>query len=200
IKKIRQPIDRGLDKIVAWLGSLLQKLKTAAQSAFSWAFAKTSFSEAGGQRHSLYVEGDDEPRLVIASSPRDASAFLDWYLSTKSDTFAAKKADIIGQIRAHITAAKAIAKDIAALKKGGGSWKARQQDMLQKNVDLTGALSKLVGDDRSIADAIEKYKLEGITGTYGSIPKPPGDDFTADHQPQAAVLIAAAKFNYFGKN
>jgi hypothetical protein len=204
IKKIRQPIDKGLDKIVAWLGNMLKRLagavKTTVQSVFSWAFAKTTFTEAGGKGHSLYVQGDDDPKLIVASDPKDANAFLNWYLGTKSEAFVTKKAELVGQIRKHITAAKAIAKDIAALKKNGDAWKTRQQDMLQKNVELSAALSKLVGDDRSIADAIEKYKLEGITGTYGSIPKPPGDDFTADHQPQAAVLIAASKFKFFGKD
>ena len=46
----------------------------------------------------------------------------------------------------------------------------------------------------------EKYLLEGLTGTYGSMPKPKADDFTADHQPQAAVLIAASEIGYFDKS
>jgi hypothetical protein len=204
IKKIRDPIDRGLDKIVGWLGNLLKKLvgaaKAGAQALFSWAFAKSSFTEAGGKSHSIYVEGDAEPRLMIASDPKAAEAFLDWYLGTKKPAFLTKKKEVIGQIRGHIKKAKAIAKDIAGLKTKGDAWKARQQEMLAKNVELSGALSKLVGDDPDIAKAIERYKLEGMTGTYGSIPKPPGDDFTADHQPQAAVLIAASKFKFFSKD
>ena len=39
--------------------------------------------------------------------------------------------------------------------------------------------------------------LEGLTGTFGSIPKPKYDDFTPDHQPQAAVLQGAAALPYF---
>ena len=33
VKKIRQPIDKGLDKIVAWLGKMLDKLVAAAKAA-----------------------------------------------------------------------------------------------------------------------------------------------------------------------
>ncbi|OQZ04846.1 MAG: hypothetical protein B6D34_01045 [Candidatus Brocadia sp. UTAMX1] len=198
VKKIRQPIDKGLDKIVAWLGTMFKK---AGETLFSWAFAKTSFSEADGKSHSIYVEGDEIPRLMIASNPKDAEAFLNWYLSEKKDPkFEEKNSGIINRIRDHIVKAKAIVQEIANLRKKGAEWKARQQDLLKKNVELSRDLSKLVGDDRSIGKAIEKYKLEGMAGTYGSIPKPPGDDFTADHQPQAAVLIAASKFDFFSKD
>ena len=204
IQKIRDKVDAVLLKVAKWIAEKAKKLfgavKAGVQAVFSWAFAKTAFGEAGGKGHSLYIEGDDEPRLMIATDPKAAEAFLDWYLGEKGDAFAKKKSDLIKQIRGQIKKAKEIAKDIAGLKKKGDAWKARQQDMLQQNVELSGALSKLVGDDRSIADAIEKYKLEGMTGTYGSIPKPPGDDFTADHQPQAAVLTAASKFKFFGKD
>src|SRR5262249_52800980 len=33
VKKIRQPIDKGLDKIVAWLGNMLKKLGSAVAQA-----------------------------------------------------------------------------------------------------------------------------------------------------------------------
>lgn len=74
-----------------------------------------------------------------------------------------------------------------------------QRDLLKKNVELSGLLSSLVNSDASIGKTIEKYKLEGMTGTYSSIPKPPGDDFTSDHQSQAAILQAAAEFDYFSE-
>ncbi|MGR9088861.1 MAG: hypothetical protein ACU841_17595 [Gammaproteobacteria bacterium] len=197
VKKIRQPIDKGLDKIVAWLGNMLKK---AGSALFSWAFAKTSFTEADGKGHSIYIEGDDQPRLMIASTPRAAEDFLNWYVNEKGDAFKQKKADVIARIKALIKDLNQISKDIAGLRKNGKAWQKRQQDLLKKNVELSGAFSKLVGDDKSIAKAIEKYKLEGMTGTFGSIPKPPYDDLTADHQPQAAVLTAAAQFNFFSKD
>ncbi len=210
IQKIRNKVDAVLDKVAHWIADKAKKLfgsakaavgkvAGAAKAAFSWAFARTTFKEAGGKGHSIYIEGEDAPRLMVASDPKAAEAFLNWYLDHKSDAFKKKKDDLIKQIRKQIKEAKEIAKSIADLKKKGDAWKNKQQEMLQKNVELSGLLSKLVGDDPSIAEAIEKYKLEGLTGTYGSMPKPPGDDFTADHQPQAAILTAATKFRFFSK-
>ncbi|HEY5512616.1 MAG TPA: hypothetical protein VIK40_03125, partial [Geomonas sp.] len=115
-------------------------------------------------------------------------------------SFKKKHDATIKEIRGHIDEAQSLANSIADLKKKGTAWKAKQQQLLQVNVELGAALSKLLGDDRAIAEAIEKYKLEGMTGTYGSIPKPPGDDFTADHQPQAAILTALAKFRFFSRD
>jgi len=172
----------------------------SAAAALNWSFAKMTFTEADGQRHTLFFEGGDNPRLIIQSDPKAAKAFLDWYLSKKRKTFKKKHDATIKDIRTHIDKAQSLANSIADLKKKGVAWKAKQQELLQVNVELSAALSKLLGDDRAIADAIEKYKLEGMTGTYGSIPKPPGDDFTADHQPQAAILTALAKFRFFSKD
>jgi hypothetical protein len=42
-----------------------------------------------------------------------------------------------------------------------------------------------------------KYNLEGLTGTYASMPKPTEDNITADHQPQAAIIISASKMKIF---
>ena len=44
VKKIRQPIDKGLDKIVAWLGGMLSKLLAAAKEGAA------SCSNGGGRR------------------------------------------------------------------------------------------------------------------------------------------------------
>jgi hypothetical protein len=65
---------------------------------------------------------------------------------------------------------------------------------------LSKLLSTLVGDDPNVGKEVEKYKLEGLTGTFSSMPKPPGDDFTPDHPPQAAVLVKAARFRFFSPN
>jgi hypothetical protein len=52
----------------------------------------------------------------------------------------------------------------------------------------------------ALSDAKEKYKLEGLTGTYETIPKPVGDDFTGDHMPQAALFITLSKRPEFADN
>jgi len=175
-------------------------LDGAADGALNWSFARMTFTEADGHRHTLYFEGGDAPRLIIESDPKAAKAFLDWYLGKKRKSFKKKHDATIKDVEAHIKKAQSLANAMADLKKKGAAWKAKQQELLEVNVELSAALSKLLGDDRAIGEAIEKYKLEGMTGTYGSIPKPPGDDFTADHQPQAAILVALAKFKYFGQD
>jgi Domain of unknown function (DUF4157)/Novel toxin 15 len=62
VQKIRQPIDRGLDKIVAWLGKMLEKMKTAVKNLF---FKPKTF-QAGGESHRLYAQDGE---VMMASSP-----------------------------------------------------------------------------------------------------------------------------------
>src|SRR5687768_769261 len=54
-----------------------------------------------------------------------------------------------------------------------------------------------MGRTENVKGVKEKYSLEGLPGTYKSMPKPKGDQFTADHQPQAAILEWAAEQPYF---
>jgi hypothetical protein len=80
IKKIRQPIDRGLDKIVAWLGNLLQKIGAAAKAGvkrlLNWWKKKLPVS-VGGEQHNLMFEGEGkQAKLVLRSTPEKPSVFL----------------------------------------------------------------------------------------------------------------------------
>lgn len=62
VKKIRQPIDKGLDKIVAWLGGVLKKIKTAISSFFS----PKPFS-VESEPHKLYSDESGNP--MVSSDP-----------------------------------------------------------------------------------------------------------------------------------
>ena len=204
VRKIRAPIDKALDKVISWIVSMAKKLGKfvvdKAKALFSWGATKAGFSEKGGKNHSIYVQAGGAAKLMIASSPMAAADFLTWYVNKRGDAFAKKQKALIGQIQTAIKAAQTVVDKIVPIEKANAAdpqLATLQQELLQKNVALSGLLSQLVGDDRSLGKAKEKYKLEGLTGTYGSMPKPPGDDFTADHQPQAAVLQAAAEFDYF---
>ena len=64
IKKIRQPIDKGLDKIVGWLGGILKKIKTAVTSFFS----PKSF-KVDDEDHKVYPDGEGEP-MVASGTPK----------------------------------------------------------------------------------------------------------------------------------
>ncbi len=80
INKIRKPIDKGLDKIVGWLGNMLKKFVTAvkagAKSLLNWWKKKIPVS-GGGETHNLTFEGNDKnARLVLKSVPEKPSVFL----------------------------------------------------------------------------------------------------------------------------
>ena len=65
VKKIRQPIDKGLDKIVEWLGNMLKKAKSAVTE---WWKAKTPFTTSGGNNHEVYFTGDEKNAVAMVAS------------------------------------------------------------------------------------------------------------------------------------
>lgn len=65
VKKVRQPIDKGLDKIVAWLGNMLSKAKAAVTE---WWKAKKPFSTKGGQNHEVFFTGDEKNAVAMVAS------------------------------------------------------------------------------------------------------------------------------------
>ena len=76
IKRIRQPIDKGLDKIVAWLGGVLKKAGSAISSAVKSFFAPKSF-KVEGDDHSLYPDGAGEPMVASKNPKRLANALTE---------------------------------------------------------------------------------------------------------------------------
>ena len=80
VKKIRQPIDKGLDKIVDWLGKMLQKLvgaaKEGAKKLFEWWRKKVPIT-GGDEPHTLTFQGERKSaKLVVRSAPEPPSEFL----------------------------------------------------------------------------------------------------------------------------
>ncbi|MDD1608247.1 MAG: DNA/RNA non-specific endonuclease, partial [Methylococcaceae bacterium] len=75
IKKIRQPIDKGLDKIVAWLGGLLKK---AGQAVVDWWKEKLGFTNKDGESHTLqFIGTGDSAKMGIATSLTPVRTYLD---------------------------------------------------------------------------------------------------------------------------
>ncbi len=205
IQKIRGKVDAVLLKIAKWIAEKAKKIwgsaKATAKKLFSWAFAKTPFIDDEGKTHSIYVaETGTGAALTIASTPQPAGEFLVAYLAMKDRGFEASNAKTISAIRTAVSQANGVIKEIdkmAKTKADDPKLPGLQRQLLEQNVVLGELLSKLINNDTSIGKAREKYLLEGLTGSYSSIPKPKGDELTADHQPQAAVLEAAATFDYF---
>ncbi len=80
VKKIRAPIDRGLDKIVAWLGAMLSKLVASAKEGvrklLEWWRTKVPI-RGGDTPHTLMFEGDrSSARLVVKSAPTEPVRFI----------------------------------------------------------------------------------------------------------------------------
>lgn len=73
VKKIRQPIDKGLDKIVGWLGNMLKKLvggvKDLAAGVLQWWKQRKNFTDKSDQSHSIYLQGEaSNAKLMVAST------------------------------------------------------------------------------------------------------------------------------------
>lgn len=76
VKRIRQPIDKGLDRIVAWLGQILQKIKAGAAKLVEW-WKKKVPVHGGEEEHVLTFEGTGPAaKLVVRSTPEQPSDFL----------------------------------------------------------------------------------------------------------------------------
>jgi hypothetical protein len=207
IEKARATVDKGLDAGIAWVVSkakaFIGKAKTAVAQLFNWGATKSKFTDESGVAHSVFVQVDGTPRLAIASTPQPAAQFLEAFLKGQSAEFKTTNEAKIAAVRAAIADADLTIKDVDAAMKAGKDEAALaplQNVLLEKNIKVSAALSGLVGKNPLLAEAREHYLLEGVTGTYASIPKPKSDDLTADHQPQAAILELAATFASFSKD
>jgi hypothetical protein len=205
IEKIRASVDKALDKVIEWIVTMAKKagsfVASKVSKAFGWNTATTTFQDSDGQTHSVSVSEDGGvPRLIVASDPMAIREFVNFYVKKHGSKFETSNSSLIADIRASAGKAEKLVDAIGKLEKKNKDDPAIDgllNTLLTQNVELSGLLAKLVKDDGALGKSKEKYKLEGLTGTYSSIPKPPGDDFTADHQPQAAILQAAAEFPYF---
>ena len=80
VKKIRAPMDKGMDKVVVWLGALLKKIGAAAKAGvkklLQWWKKKVAVN-GGGESHTLTFDGEaGAARLVLRSAPQKPVVFL----------------------------------------------------------------------------------------------------------------------------
>ena len=215
-EKLRAPFEKATDflaNLIAKLAApfiakgkaLVAKGKEALGKLFSWASADKSFKDAKGHSHRVFVDPKaTPPRLMVASDEMAAEAFLQAFIDSKAASFATKNKVKIDAVRNAIAAAKPLVGQIDAAQKkqppDDATLAKLSPALLEKTTAVADALRLLVGEGELSVELKEKYLLEGLTGTYGSMPKPKADDFTADHQPQAAALIAARDIGYFDKS
>jgi hypothetical protein len=82
VKKIRAPIDKGLDKIVTWLGVMLEKLglfiSKTASSIVDWWKEKLGFTNKDGESHTLqFIGTGDSAKMGIATTLTPVSTYLE---------------------------------------------------------------------------------------------------------------------------
>ncbi|MFC4873934.1 eCIS core domain-containing protein [Negadavirga shengliensis] len=212
IAKIRKPIDRLLDKIVDFLAKQVKKLfkkgkavaKEAIAKVIKFFGVKKKFTTESGESHAVYYsEKGGKAVLMVSSSPKTILEFLSFYQqeykikadSTKGKQMAKIKKYIKSDIDPLITVLEQAKKA-----KNVDKQNKTQEKLLNKNVSLSEMLKTLLSGDKEVGTIIDSYKLEGLTGTYASMPKPSKDILTADHQPQASILQWAAGKSFFGKN
>lgn len=109
VKKIRAPIDKALERIVAWLAKFLDKLvgkaKDAAKKLLQWWKKKVPIA-SGAERHTLTFTGERKgAKLVVMSTPEKPSVFV---------TREAKDNGMLEEARPYITDTEAKETDIKA--------------------------------------------------------------------------------------
>jgi hypothetical protein len=154
IKKIRQPIDKGLDKIVAWLGDMLKKLvsavKGAAGSLFQWWKKKVTI-DAGGEKHSLYFQGEeDSAEPMVASSPRRLENFVADARAKSEITDDPKKKAALDKIASEIPILRKIRDDLRPLKDAPEEKRKPYLDKIDISFEKIGAeLGVILADSKS---------------------------------------------------
>lgn len=154
VKKIRQPIDKGLDKIVTWLGNMLKKLggavKGAVGSLFQWWKKKIPIDTAS-EKHSLYFHGEEtsaEP--MVASSPRRLENFVSDARANSEITGDPKKKVALDKIAAEIPVLRKIRDDLRPLKDAPEEKRKPHLDKLDISFGKIGAeLGVILADSKS---------------------------------------------------
>jgi hypothetical protein len=196
---INKVIDTIIDKVVAFAKKVIGKVKSGAakvkEKIVSFLWPKKKFS-AGGESHTLYFTDTGKP--MIRTEPKALDSFIAAWEANAGGNMTAAKKQHLADAKATLGKIKTLAADIVALEKVKKPVpEAKHQEMLQLQTQISTSLKGMLGDESDLAKTKERYKLEGLTGTYGTIPKPKGDYLTGDHQPQAAVIKLLAARPYF---
>ena len=84
INRIRAPIDRALDRVIAWIVTMARRLGRFIASSASgavaavrgWLNTRVGFTDAAGESHSIYFTPSGDNELTMASRPRPVLDFL----------------------------------------------------------------------------------------------------------------------------
>jgi hypothetical protein len=183
IKKIQDKVLGGVRKLVDWIANQVKGLLAGRKDAAA-AVPEQSFDAEGVPHRLFFKEQGAHEVPMVASEPRTLADLLK-DLDTPSLTPAKKEA--LKKARALLPTVEAAADDVGGKTTKAMPAEAKKQKLLALDTELAGYLKILLtGVDAKKFD--EVYALEGLSGTYGSMPKPKSDQMEADHQPQQGLL------------
>ncbi|MBW7956862.1 MAG: DUF4157 domain-containing protein [Deltaproteobacteria bacterium] len=102
-RKIRQPVEKAMDKAVGWLGNTLKKIgssvKEASVSLFQW-WKKKITIDAGDEKHCFYFQGEEDyAEPMVASNPKRLEDFIKEAFSNEMITGNTKKMKALNRIK-----------------------------------------------------------------------------------------------------
>ncbi|GAA5167633.1 DUF4157 domain-containing protein [Viridibacterium curvum] len=162
IRKVRDPVDKALDAAIGWvvgvakklLAKLIGKGKDALKKLFNWGATKARFRDDTGHGHTIFVEEGSSPKLMIASAPKAADAFLAEYLSKKDAAFKDANKDKIGAVGGAISKARGLITTIAAMERAN-----------KADPALPGKQAELKAANDAIGSTVDALiKADGIVG------------------------------------
>jgi hypothetical protein len=201
ITAIQEKVDKAIDKLIAWVVEKAKSLfgaKGKADSATGGAIPDVLIE--GQELHTLTVkEVGGEQVFVIHSKEQQLAAFLD-DIQASDGVSDKRKATFIPPARASLDKIQTQLKAVKAAKKANDA--AAEKKAADAVHDAEMALAASIKDllaGVNLKKLKEKYGLEGIVATYGTMPKPVYDQLTPDHQPQAALVTMVAELKSGGK-
>jgi hypothetical protein len=174
IKKIRDPIDKALDKVVDWIVASAKKLgkilASGASGLIDWWKARRKFTNAAGEAHELSFRGTgDNARLMIASEPHEVEAYLAAYKDKGSAAY--KTASSV------FARAKRVIFTSQAKNKAEAE---RRQEVANALAEISAAFAALAGDEPKDSDypatkPATPAGVEHIVGAHTGGSAPPKD-------------------------
>jgi len=212
LSSIQERINNGIlwviDQAIAVGGAIMQAGRDAVGAIQSWFTRQVDFTDINGDPHEMYFEGSSSSRhlMVASGNPQQLTIFLDRIIASTTES-QTRKDDATECLRIYNSDVRPKQTQLIAIQVDGTTGRAidttKQADLerlstefWQSATTMTTILRRLLGRAR-LSNVLERYALEGIAGTYGSVPKPVGDRLTGDHQPQASALIYAANQTFF---
>jgi len=204
LESVKARIDAGIlwviDQAIRIGGAVMDAGRAAVAAVREWWNRRIGFTAEDGSSHELVYRGSEtNPEMWVESTPQLVYGFLN---NTITDTTipmrkrnAATRAKTFYDTRIipALDALKQIPRQDSAQRNQ------KYQDLLTVESEFTPLLGRVIGGGELSSD-IMKYNFEGLVGTYGRFPENPNDLLTPDHQPQAAILIAAAQMEYTETN